>query len=441
MMKTPLVIALAMVAAGCGSLTETSASQILSSNLFTPSNAGLLAGSVVADFECAYADYAAATGIVSDELGDAQLSQAVWDYDRRTLHNTSPLVDNTCPNSTQGPGVWAPLSTARFDGDNLLGLLNGWTNAQVANRVQLIGQTAAYTGYALTLMGETMCAGAVDGGPKLTPDSLLGLADTHFGTAITNATTASDASTLTMAYLGRARERLDRGKAVEAAADAAQIPPAYVKVATYDASSTRRENRIWTIMWRDFFFTVDVPFHHRLYDTSATTIDTVVHGTDTTIGPVHHGVPDPRVVVDSEMKPGGGAVIGPDQVTAIWGEQKYQSISDPIPIGHYSEAQLIIAEAQLKAGNANTAINIINALHAAAGLPPYNRTNNPDSVMALIINERAAELFLEGHRLADMIRYGQTFIPLYPAAGTLFKDGGTFGTQLCFPLPVIENGT
>jgi hypothetical protein len=413
-----------MVAAGCGSLTETSASQILSSNLLTPSNAGLLAGSVVADFECAYADYAAATGIVSDELGDAQLSQAVWDYDRRTLHNTSPLVDNTCPNSTQGPGVWAPLSTARFDGDNLLGLLNGWTTAQVANKVQLIGQTAAYTGYALTLMGETMCAGAVDGGPKLTPDSLLGLADTHFGTAITNATTASDASTLTMAYLGRARERLDRGKPVDAAADAAQVPSGYVKVATYDASSTRRENRIWTIMWRDFFFTVDVPF--RAFMTG--------------------GKPDRRVVVDSEMKPGGGAVIGPDQVTAIWGEEKYQSISDPIPIAHYSEAQLIIAEADNDAGNPGAAVNIINALRLAQATPgdtmaPYTGSANKDSVQAAIIHERAAELFLEGHRLADMIRYGQTFIPLYPAAGTLFKDGGTFGTQLCFPLPVIENGT
>jgi len=40
-----------------------------------------------------------------------------------------------------------------------------------------------------------------------------------------------------------------------------------------------------------------------------------------------------------------------------------------------------------------------------------------------------------------MIRYGQTLIPLNPPAGAPFKDGGTYGTQLCVPLPVIENGT
>jgi hypothetical protein len=62
-------------------------------------------------------------------------------------------------------------------------------------------------------------------------------------------------------------------------------------------------------------------------------------------------------------------------------------------------------------------------------------------VKVAIVHERAAELWLEGHRLADMIRYGQTLIPFYPPVGTPFKDGGTFGTQLCFPLPTVENGT
>ena len=71
--------------------------------------------SVVADFECAYAAYATATGIVSDELGDAQLSQVGWDYDRRTLTANSPITDDACapiaqnPGSQQVPGVWAPL--------------------------------------------------------------------------------------------------------------------------------------------------------------------------------------------------------------------------------------------------------------------------------------------------------------------------------------------
>jgi SusD family len=418
-MKTPIVIAIAMVAAGCGSLTETSASQVLGSNLLQPSNAPLLANSVVADFECAYADYATATGIVSDELADAQLFALGWDYDRRTTAATSPLLDFTCaplgnnPGSQQNPGVWAPLSTARFDGDTLLSLLNGWTVGQVPNRVQLIGQTAAYTGYTLTLMGETMCAGAIDGGPKITPDSLLGLAEAHYGVAITNATTAHDSVSLNMALLGRARERLDRGKSVTAAADAALIPAGYLKVATYDGGSIRRENRLYTVMFRDLFYSVDVPFQHFMTN----------------------GAPDPRVVVDST------GVLGQDQVTRIWAAEKYPTIGTPIPIAHWSEAQLIQAEAAFDAGNALGAIGFINAIRSSEGLPAYAGATDTATVHAAIVHERAAELWLEGHRLADMIRYGQTLIPYYPPVGAPFKDGGTFGTQLCFPLPTVENGT
>lgn len=424
-MKTPIVIALAMVAAGCGSLTETSASQILASNLFAPTNAGLLANSVVADFECAYADYATATGLVSDELADAALFQIGWDYDRRTLTSNSPIEDYACaaigtnPGSAGVPGVWGPLSTALFDGDTLLTLLNTWTASQVPTRIQLIGQTEAYTGYVLTLMGETMCAGAINGGPRLTPDSLLGLAEAHFDLAITNATTATDAATLNMALLGRARERLDRGQAANAKTDAAQIPAGFLAVATYDGTSTRRENRLYTVMWRDLLYSVQSPFQ------SFTT----------------GGVADPRVVVTPLIAASGKPVTGEDGFTDMFSADKDPTIDTPIPIAHYSEAQLIIAEADNDAGNSGGAITIINTLRAANNLPAYTGSASTDSVQAAIIHERAAELFLEGHRLADMIRYGQTYIPLNPPAGTPFSKGGNYGTQLCFPLPVVENGT
>jgi hypothetical protein len=429
-MKTPIVIALALVAAGCGSLTETSASQVLASSLLQPANAPLIANGVVADFECAYADYATATGLVSDELADAQLFALGWDYDRRTMAATSPILDYTCapignnPGSQQNPGVWAPLSTARFDGDTLISLLNGWTATQVPNRVQLIGQTAAYTGYTLTLMGETMCAGAIDGGPHITPDSLLGLAEARYGVAITNATTAHDSVSLNMALLGRARERLDRGQSVNAAADAALIPAGFLKVATYDGGSTRRENRLYTVMFRDLFYSVDVPFQHFMLDSI---------GTDS--------MPDPRVVVDSLVGANGKPQLGQDQVTDIFAAEKYPTIGTPIPIAHWSEAQLIQAEAANDAGNPSKAIGFINAIRASEALPAYAGATDQASVKVAIIHERAAELWLEGHRLADMIRYGQTLIPFYPPVGTPFKDGGTFGTQLCFPLPTVENGT
>jgi hypothetical protein len=45
-------------------------------------------------------------------------------------------------------------------------------------------------------------------------------------------------------------------------------------------------------------------------------------------------------------------------------------------------------------------------------------------------------LFLQGTRLFDIMRYG---IALNPAAGTQFPGGGTYGSQLCMPLPDVEH--
>ena len=57
------------------------------------------------------------------------------------------------------------------------------------------------------------------------------------------------------------------------------------------------------------------------------------------------------------------------------------------------------------------------------------------SVKAQIIEERRRELFVEGHRLGDIRRYG---IPFTPAAGAPYQYGGVYGTQSCFPLPDVE---
>jgi hypothetical protein len=50
--------------------------------------------------------------------------------------------------------------------------------------------------------------------------------------------------------------------------------------------------------------------------------------------------------------------------------------------------------------------------------------------MAQIIEERARELFLEGHRFADANRYG---LPLYAAVGVPFPNGGTYGRPALLP--------
>jgi hypothetical protein len=177
--------------------------------------------------------------------------------------------------------------------------------------------------------------------------------------------------------------------------------------ATYSSAVFRRENRVFTQLFRDNASSVQSAFRDLMTE----------------------GVPDPRVVVFD------GGQIGHDAMTPVFVTTKYPAIDSPIPIGRYEEAQLNIAEALIEAGSPGAAVGIIDARRSQLGIPAYSGPTDAQSVQNLLIEERARELFLEGHRLADIIRYS---LPLDPAPGTPFPKGSEFGTQVCFPLPDVE---
>ena len=228
----------------------------------------------------------------------------------------------------------------------------------------------------------------------------------RFTRAIDAATTAGDGQILNLALVGRARAKLGLGDKAGAGADAALVPQGFSVVATRSSAKARRENFVYTYMYRELDGTVDVPFRNVTFA----------------------GVPDSRVtVIDA-------GILGADAATPIFQPAKYPSIDTPIPVARWEEARLILAEADVAAGNVSGAVDIINTLHANADIPAFGG-GTVDEVQTQIIEERSRELFLEGQRLGDMIRYG---LPLFPAAGTPFPGGGEFGTQVCFPLPNVE---
>jgi hypothetical protein len=305
------------------------------------------------------------------------------------------------------------VSVARFQADNALRKLQGWSDTQVANRQSLIAQAGTYAGYSLLLLGEAMCSAAIDLGPEMTRAQLFAAAQDRFTTAITAAQASSNAVMLNAARIGRARALLDQGKGTEARADAILVTnDTFALSASYSAANGRRENLVWSQMYRGLFSTVDPSYRGVTWAT----------------------VPDPRVTVVNS------GVNGQDAKTQIWRQTKYPVVTSPIPIARYAEAQLIIAEVDNAAGGAGTtnAVNIINALHTKAGIPAYAGGTQAE-VQAQIIEERRREFFLEGQRLGDIIRYNLT---VTPAKGTAFKNGGSYGNdtgiQLCFPLPDIE---
>lgn len=115
-------------------------------------------------------------------------------------------------------------------------------------------------------------------------------------------------------------------------------------------------------------------------------------------------------MVDTTAKTSSGAPRnGNDNRTPWFIQTKYPKSSTPLPIASYKEAQLIIAEVQ----QGQAAVNIINALRAASGLPAFSSTD-PTAIANEVITARSRELFLEGQHLYDVKRLN---LPLNPAAG------------------------
>jgi hypothetical protein len=389
------------------SLDQEAPSRVVADDLYQPANAQLLVTSTISDFECALAQYIIAAGLVGDELIDAQLSQAGWDYDRRTIVPSLAAYGTSGCTSTQVPGYYTPISIARATADRITAALEGWTDQEVPNRQLLIATAAVHAGYALVLLGESACSAAIDGGPELTPVQVLTEAESRFTKAITAAQAANNTDILNMARVGRARARVGLKKFAEAKADASLVPDNYVHNATYSQANARRENLVNTQFFRGLFSSVDPSFRNLTVN----------------------GVPDTRVpVVDA-------GVPGQDGLTRIWRTTKYPTIATPIPIASGDEAILLTAEADLEAGNVTAAVAGINKLRTKSSLPEY-AGGTAAQVRAQLIDERRRELYLEGQRLGDIIRFN---IPQSPAAGTPFPiKGGQYGTQICFPLPDVE---
>src|ERR1041385_9052970 len=247
---TGVVTATVLVVAACSTsrLLDVKAPNSVPVTLFDdPRNALLMVNSAIGDFECAFGAAVLIEGIISDELADAQLGAAQWPYDRRDANTQTNGVYGTsgCAGN-QGPGIYTPLSTARFDADNALTKLSGWTDAEVANRKTLIAQMNLYAGFSYALLGMSMCGAAFDLGPTVDQKGMFALAEKRFSDAIAAAQPLALTDIVNAALVGRARVRLYQGNTSGALSDAQSVPKGFVFNATTDARAAggRRGNRI-----------------------------------------------------------------------------------------------------------------------------------------------------------------------------------------------------
>src|SRR5688572_17384060 len=168
-----------------------------------PQNAQILLNGAIGDFECALGSFIVAGGLMGGELIETTQTASRWSYDRRDINtNETHYSTFTC----QVLGVYTPISTARWSADNILALLQQWTDEQVEDRQEKIAMAAAYAGYSRVLLGEAFCSAAIDVGPEMTSAEIFAQAEDKFDVAVTAAQAAGDADLLAFAYAGRARE-------------------------------------------------------------------------------------------------------------------------------------------------------------------------------------------------------------------------------------------
>ncbi len=385
-------------------------SRIPASELETPERATLLVNGAIADFDCAFGAYVVATGVLADELEDATQTAARWPYDKRDINPDRDRLYGE--SSCTGLGVYTPLSVARWSAENILSKLEGWTDAQMpagVNRLSLLATAAAYSGYSHLLLGEGFCTGVLldanlQPGGEVPREELFRRAEARFTRAIEAAQASGNTEILNMARVGLARVRLNLGNRAGALAAARSVDTNFnARVMTASGASSRRENRVWAQSNPESSFAVSVaPQYQGL-----------------TIGEVA----DPRVpaVRTNQTSPTG---------IRVWAQTKYPNAGTPIPIASRDEALLIIAEIE----GGQTAVNIINQLRTKAGLPAFSSSNAAE-IQRQVIEERRRELFLEGHRFYDIARLD---LPLVPAPGTPYRNGGVYGNTRCLPLPAIE---
>lgn len=368
-------------------------------DLNNPALAVPLFNSGLGAFECAFGNYVATVGVLTEEyiVSSAWLNDNIWGW--RGVETQSAA--GTCSNNrnASGFGAYTPLHEARFIIESTIDRISAFDVAAVPDRDQMVTTLYAYAGYAYTLLGEGFCEMAIDQGPLMQPAEVLQRAEADFTEAIDRSGTSLDPDIRLLALLGRARVRLNLGDAAGAAADAAAIPAGWRYVADYSTLQGNRENRLYNITVRNSFLSV-APEYRGLTVT---------------------GEPDPRVPVENS------GAFGHDGTTEQWVQRKYLTADAPIPIASWEEAKLIIAEAL---GGAQ-AITAINELRAAQGIAPLD-SPDPANMLPVILEERRRQLFSEGHRLNDMLRHDIAF-----PTGTNHK-GQTYGPTTCLWLPDQE---
>lgn len=390
----------------CDSLLEVeNPGAVEASDLENPALAGTILNSALGQFECAYTSYVVSTSLLADEMINSSgwLNINPWGWRGLELETITGVCAGGRGTTTLG--AYTPLQQAAFLTSSGAELIAAFPEEEVVgDKTEMLGLLAAYGGYSHLLLGEGFCEMAIAEGSLLQPAEVIVMAEANFTAAIDYAVQVGNEELEHFALLGRARARLDLGNTTGAYDDASEIPEGFVWYAEYSTVDASRENRVYNLNTLNLYVSANPAQYGGL-----------------TVGALNE--PDTRVEIED------AGLKGNDGATDHWFQRKYTAAGGDIPIASWEEAKLIMAEARLDEAETH-----INQLRAAQGLPDLvvSGLESDAELLDIVLEERRRQLWLEGHRLNDMLRHDIEF-----PQGVNHK-GQLYGPITCMPLPEQE---
>lgn len=392
--------------------------------LQNPAYIGLMVNGVIGDFQPMIASVAIYDAVFTDEARNHHVYSENIDIDKRVVQPD---------NGTAAGGVYSPIQATRFLADSVASRLKGLLGDTVT-RDSRYARVLAIGGMSYELLAENMCTSPVNLSAPLQPNQLsdsalvrldkaIAVATAARAAATTNSAKASADSLTWFAEVEAARAALQKGDKARAIAYAQQeiaaAPASWKFLAWFSGNSSRETN----------------PFYYGAAD-SATAANRWL-GLDHT---PFDSLSDPRIptAVKTVMDGTRGGVDVPQSPTA-W--STFNSAIDwskagAMRVASTLEAQYILNEAQ---GMTVGGIAFINARRAAGNEAPVSPATEADYQSALR-DQRARDLFMDGHRLGDLRRYKDQYsIDLFPSG--VYPGSNpvqNYGTETCWPLPISE---
>ncbi len=265
-----------------------------------------------------------------------------------------------------------------------------------------VAQALVYAGFANRILGDNFCSSVIDGGPEVANTVHYDRGIDEFTEAISIGGAAGKPDLVSAAYAGRAHMKAMKGDWAGAAADASQVPAAFVFNAEIDTEMSN----------------VLVYETHNRFEYS-------VWGTYMESHP-----DDPRAPWAILYDNAGQVRRGANGSTFHYQEKKYESVSDDVALTKGTEMLMIRAEAALRSNDISSAYTHMNAARAVYGMPAMTPAADLTAAWETLRFERGATLWLEGRRFGDLRRWTADTGPAHTTA--------LDGRQTCLPISRAE---